>query len=124
MPLNLVILPPTKGGRIPLDEIHPDVVQAVEESFEACKTNPGRLSTEDALFLPENKSLYDALAAGIDNPTRKEIAEAFLHQARSYAYQREPRVTVTGNPTSKGEARYRVELYVAPPADDTPTDAS
>lgn len=47
----------------------------------------------------------------------KATAEDFLKAARSYAYHHEPRLVVTGNPTSAGLARFRVELYVAPPAE-------
>lgn len=120
MALNLVQMAPTKGGRIAAEDIHDDVKLAVEEAYEACQGNRSRISTGDALFKPENKSLYDALAEGFEKPEPKDIAEAFLHQARSYAYQREPRVIVSGNPTAKGEARFRVDLYVAETAETSP----
>lgn len=95
MPIELTPIPETRGGRLPLEEIDPEVIEAVDSAYEYCKTNPGRLEGSFGT---------------------KEAAEAFLHAARSYAYQHEPRYVVAGNPTAKGLARFRVELYEAPAA--------
>lgn len=93
MPIDLT---PIDGGnkkRIPLEDISPDVIEAVDAAYLYCQESDKRLEAD-------LKS--------------KEAAEAFLHEARSYAYQHEPRYVVTGNPTAKGLARFRVELYQAP----------
>lgn len=93
MPIDLT---PVAGGsrkRIPREEISAEIVEAVDSAFEYCKDHSERLQ---AKF------------------TDKETAEEFLHAARSYAYHHKPRLVVTGNPTAKGLARFRVELYEAP----------
>jgi len=95
------------SSRKPLDDIDPDVIEAVEEAYKHC------LEVED-----------ERIQASF--PTEEE-AEEFLKDARSYAYQRpEGRVVVVGNTTrarevitEKGKekvsyARFRVETYEAP----------
>jgi hypothetical protein len=92
MPLNLMPIPASTGKtRIPQDEIDPDVALAVEEAYKYCADSSERLEV----------ALKD-----------KDAGDAFLKQARSYAYYREPRVVVTGNSFKTG-ARFRVEDYVA-----------
>jgi hypothetical protein len=96
MPLELTAIEPSGKTRVPLEDIEPDVVQAVEEALEFCRGTSQRLEASFA---------------------DKDTAEDFLHQARSYAYWRKDttgRLVVSGNPTSKGKARFRVEEYVAP----------
>jgi hypothetical protein len=100
MALTLTPIGTSGKTRTPADEIDPDTILAVEEAYAWCQANPGRLE--------------------VDLKTR-EAAETFLHEARSYAYQRpEGRVVVAGNPTAAGLARFRVETYVKP-ASDTQT---
>lgn len=102
MALTLTVLPAGKGrgGRIPLEDTEADVKTAVDEAFEFCKTSDDRLSAD--------------LGTEAD-------ADAFLVKARDYAYAAEPRMVVTGNSTKKGQARFRVTLYVATPVDDATT---
>ena len=93
MPITMV---PTMSGRsrVPLADIPEDVSQAVEEALAFCLDDPRRLETQ-----------FDS----------QDAAEDFLHQARSYAYQRPAgRLVVAGNTTQKGTARFRVVGYTAP----------
>jgi hypothetical protein len=93
MPLNLTPIPASAGkARIPQDEIDPDVALAVEEAYKYCAGNG-------------NERLEVTLKD-------KDAGDAFLKQARSYAYYRDPRVVVIGNSFKTG-ARFRVEDYVA-----------
>jgi len=86
------------GSRKPLDDIDPDIIEAVEEAYKHC------LEVDD-----------ERIQAKFDT---QDDAEEFLKDARSYAYQRpEGRVVVTGNTTTKGYARFRVETYVAAESD-------
>jgi uroporphyrinogen-III synthase len=97
MSLEMTRVSAGKGKRIPLDEIEPVVAETIDEAYQDCLVNDGlRLQIEFA---------------------SKEAAEEFLREARSYAYQHDPRYIVTGNPTAKGMARFRVELYEAPAED-------
>lgn len=96
MAITLVAIP---GGaatsRTPLDKIDDDVKSAVE----------------DALLYNQD-SPAERLEAQFENEAE---ALAFLAEARAYAYQRpNGRVTVSGNATKKGAARFRVLPYVAP----------
>lgn len=88
---------PIKAGgksRVPLDEIPEDVSQAVEDAYAYCIGSDERLEAK-----------FDS----------QDEAETFLHQARSYAYQRPAgRLVVAGNSTQKGMARFRVVGYTAP----------
>lgn len=93
MPIDLTPISRGTKKRIPLEEIDQDVIEAVEAGFEYCKDHTERLQAKFA---------------------DKDTAEEFLRAARSYAYHHDPRLVVTGNPTAKGEARFRVELYAAP----------
>jgi hypothetical protein len=80
--------------RLPVDQISPDTIQAVDEALEWCGVNPGRLEVKFA---------------------DQDAADVFLREARSYAYVRKAgRVVVVGNSTQKGAARFRVESYMAP----------
>ena len=93
MPITMV---PTTSGRprVPLADIPEDVAQAVEDAWTFCEANPERLEAQFA---------------------DQDAAEVFLHQARSYAYQRPAgRLVVAGNTTQKGAARFRVVGYTAP----------
>jgi hypothetical protein len=91
------LLTPIKAGsgsRMPLDDISDDVKEAVEDGYKFCADSPQRLQLD----------LGDL-----------ESAEAFLHEARSYAYRRPAgRVTVVGNVAAKKLVRFRVEEYVKP----------
>jgi len=82
---------------VPLEDIDPDVIAAVEEAYSFCKESDNRLE-------------ITFTAAG--------DAEVFLTAARSYAYQRDAgRLVVIGNVAREGlVARFRVTAYV-PPAD-------
>jgi hypothetical protein len=98
MALTLTPIAASGKSRTPADQIDADTAVAVEEAYEWCQANAGRLQA--------------------DLRTR-EAAEEFLHDARSYAYQRPAgRLTVAGNPTAKGLVRFRVEAYVKPAASD------
>lgn len=93
MPITMT---PVAAGRsrVPLEDIPEDVGQAVEDAYVFCQTSQERLSAQFAT---------------------EDDADAFLHQARSYAYQRAAgRLVVSGNTTQKGAARFRVTDYVAP----------
>lgn len=103
MPIQLTVLPPSGKSRLPVDEVSDDTKVAVDEAFEWCKTNDGRL---EAAF------------------GTQEEAERFLKEARSYAYSHDPRLVVTGNTTQKGAARFRVELYVASATEETTETAA
>lgn len=92
MPITLAPIKAARGSRIPLEETDPDVKEAVDSAFEYCQKSDERLE---------------------GNFGTREAAEAFLFAARSYAYQHDPRLVVVGNPTNKGLARFRVELFVA-----------
>lgn len=108
--MALTLTPITTGGRsrTPLADVDDDVKLAVEEALEWCASNPaGRL---------ESPQFTD----GNGNPS-KSAAEDFLHDARSYAYQRpEGRVVVSGNATGKAVVRFRVTPYI--PADSEHPD--
>lgn len=97
MPIPLTAVP--RGWtRTELDAIPPDVIQAVEEAYTHCQENPG-----------------ERIQAAF---TTQDEADEFLAQARSYVYQRPAgRLAVVGNSTKKGQARFRVETYVAPATD-------
>jgi hypothetical protein len=96
MPIALKAI--RKGtARTKLEDIEPDVIEAVEEAYKHC------------LEVPDER-----IEAEFDS---QDAAEDFLTEARAYAYQRpEGRVVVVGNTTKKGAARFRVETYVAPTA--------
>jgi hypothetical protein len=89
-------LTPIKGSgrkRTPLADIPDDVVLAVEEAFEYCQVNPERLELKFAT---------------------QDEADDFLHHARSYCYHRgsikgKVKLSLAGNSTQKGAARFRVE---------------
>lgn len=100
MPIALSAI--KKGStRKPLDDIDPEVIEAIEEAYKHC------LEVEDERIQAQFETQADA--------------DAFLADARSYAYQRpEGRVSVVGNSTKKGAARFRVETYVK--ADDPETE--
>jgi hypothetical protein len=84
-----------RTARIPLADIDPDVIDAVESAFGHNAENPA-----------------DRLQARFGTA---EEADAFLKEARDYAYQREAgRLVVSGNSTAKGLARFRVLAYEAP----------
>ncbi len=98
MALNLTPVTSGRGSRIPLDEIHTEVTETIEEAYAYCKENDNRLETPDFLT--------------------KQSAEEWLSDARAYAYQRAAgRLVIIGN-TAKGSekgyytARFRVEQYV------------
>lgn len=97
MPITLTAVP--RGWtRTELDAIPPDVIEAIEEAYTHCQENPGERI--QATF------------------TTQDEADEFLAQARSYVYQRPAgRLAVVGNSTKKGQARFRVEAYVAPATD-------
>jgi len=103
MPLHLTAVPASQKQRLNMDEIDPDVMQAVEEAYEFGQANPGM-----KLQTPEFAD--------------KAGAEEFLKHARSYAYWRKDstgRLTVTGNPVkgqTKGTfvARFSVTDFVEP----------
>ena len=97
MPIDLTPVSGGKNARIPLEDISSEVIQAVDEAYEWGKENPQRLEA---------------------NFTTQDVADAFLHEARSYAYQRpDGRLVVSGNTTKKGAARFRVTDYKAPESD-------
>lgn len=98
MPLALKAI--RKGtARTPLADIDPDIIDAIEESYTHCVSEPG-----------------ERIEIGFET---QDAAEDFLREARSYAYQREAgRVVVVGNTTKKGHARFRVETYVEPEGGD------
>jgi len=98
MPIALKAI--RKGtARTKLEDIDPDVVEAIEEAYKHC------------LEVPDER-----IEAGFDN---QEAADDFLTEARAYAFQRpEGRVVIVGNTTKKGAARFRVETYVKPETDD------
>lgn len=99
MPIDLTPMKASGKSRTPLEKIDPDVVEAIESAYTYCQTSDERLSGQ-----------FES----------QDAADEFLHQARSYAYQREAgRLVVTGNSTQKGQARFRVELYVKPTEDET-----
>jgi hypothetical protein len=94
MALTMTPIGVTGKTRLPVDQISPDTILAVDEALEWCGVNPGRLEVKFA---------------------DQDAADAFLKEARSYAYVREAgRVVVVGNTTQKGAARFRVEPYTAP----------
>lgn len=97
MPIEITAIPGGTGRqpRIPLEEIDPEVAQAVEDAFTYNAENPS-----------------ERLQAAFGD---SKAADEFLKEARDYAYQREAgRVVVEGNSTSKGYARFRVFAYEAP----------
>jgi hypothetical protein len=90
--------------RLPVEQISPDTIQAVDEALEWCGLNPGRLEVKFA---------------------DQDAADTFLKEARSYAYVREAgRVVVVGNSTQKGAARFRIEPYTAPTSTQDPPDVT
>lgn len=96
MAITLTAIP---GGaatsRKPLDDIDPDIIAAVEDAYLYNADSPAERL--EAAFASEDE------------------ANAFLADARAYAYQRpKGRVIVSGNATKKGLARFRVLPYVAP----------
>lgn len=94
MPITLNAIPRSRrSASLDLDEIPADVVTAVNEAFAYCQEHPD-----------------ERVSAAFDG---QGDAETFLFQARSYARLAEPRLTVTGNTTRKGEARFTVELWGA-----------
>jgi hypothetical protein len=93
MPFTLTPVTTSRHERVELAEINPDVKLAVDEAYEFGKTDPSRLEID---FVDEGQ------------------ADAFLSEARDYAYQVEPRLVVAGNSTKKGIARFRVTAYVLP----------
>lgn len=101
MPYNFTPIAPSGRSRekTPIDQIDNDVKQAVDEALEWCAANEGRLEGEMG---------------------NQDAANQFLQDARDYAYQRKPRVVVTGNSTKKGHVRWRVDLYVK--TDDVKND--
>ena len=98
MPITLKAVPKSASKtRIPLDEIDEDVKTAVDEALAYCAEHPDeRVSAEFGT---------------------QEEADSFLKTARSYAYQREPRVVLEGNTTQKGAARFTVVPYTAGDSD-------
>lgn len=105
MPLQFTTLPPSGRARErkPLDQIHADIKAGVDEIYEWCQTNHGRIE----LSADQIKTVVPGTFE-----TAQERAEQFLNDARDYAYQRQPRLVVAGNTTRKGYARLRVTLYV------------
>ena len=104
MAINIVAIP---GGaatsRKTLDDIDPDVREAVDSAFEYNKDHPGERL--EATFATQDD------------------ADEFLRDARAYAYQRdEGRLVVSGNTTKKGAARFRVSEYVAPEEGEEPAE--
>jgi hypothetical protein len=91
----------TSGKRTPLADLDTTLIETVEEAYAYCAANPGeRLQTP--WF-----------------PTR-DAADAWLSDARAYAYHREAgRLVVSGNtakhPVDRGKyvARFSVTEYVA-----------
>ena len=102
MPIALKAI--RKGtARTKLEDIDPDIVEAVEEAYKHC------------LEVPDER-----IEAAFGN---QDAADDFLTEARAYAYQRpEGRVVVVGNTTKKGAARFRVETYVAPAGGESETE--
>jgi hypothetical protein len=102
MPIALKAI--RKGtARTKLEDIEPDVIEAVEEAYQHC------------LLVPDER-----IEAAFDS---QDAADDFLTEARAYAYQRKAgRVVITGNTTKHGAARFRVETYVKPASDDKPDD--
>lgn len=104
--MGLTLTPIATGGRsrTALEDVDADTALAVEEAYEWCQANPaGRLETPPF--------------------ADRDAAEGFLHEARSYAYQRPAgRVVVSGNSTGKFVVRFRVDPYVAP-VSETPASA-
>lgn len=102
MPIDLTPVSGGKKERKPLEDISPDVIQAVDEAYEWGKENPQRLEA---------------------NFGDQAIADDFLADARSYAYQRpDGRLVIAGNTTKKGAARFRVTDYEAPADEETAED--
>jgi hypothetical protein len=104
-----------------LDEIDPDVKAAVEDALLYCQEFPGQRGEAEVATEVE--------------------ADAFLKDARAFAYWREPRLVVSGNATKDRKitegtgknkttrtvsfARFRVSVYEAPATDangDTPPE--
>lgn len=105
MPLQFTTLPPSGRARErkPLDQIHADIKAGVDEIYEWCQANNGRIE----LSAEQVKTVVPGTFE-----TAQARAEEFLNDARDYAYQRQPRLVVAGNTTRKGHARLRVTLYV------------
>lgn len=105
MPLQFTTLPPSGRARErkPLDQIHADIKAGVDEIYEWCQVNDGRIE----LSADQIKSVVPGKFE-----TAQARAEQFLNDARDYAYQKQPRLVVAGNTTQKGHARLRVSLYV------------
>jgi hypothetical protein len=90
-----------KGARKPLAEIDTDLIAAIEELFAEA---------------PDTRVATPVLGS-------KEDAEAWLSDARAYAYHRGTiegkmaRLMVAGNAVKDGSARLTVSAYVAPVKD-------
>jgi hypothetical protein len=109
MPIKLTEIPKYQRTRVPIEDISPDVITAVNESLDFCEKNPDRRVAAD----------FESVAE----------AEEFLTDARSYAYQADPRLVVSGNVTRKGggpkrdlpQARFTVALWVSGDAETSET---
>jgi hypothetical protein len=101
MGIALTAVPKSQRARTPIEDIDPDVITAVNEALAYCDEHPA-----------------DRVAADFETVAE---AEEFLTDARSYAYQAEPRLVVAGNVTRKGggpkrdlpQARFTVTLWGA-----------
>jgi hypothetical protein len=111
MGIALTAVPKSQRTRTPIEDIDPDVITAVNEALAYCDEHPADRVAAD----------FETVAA----------AEEFLTDARSYAYQAEPRLVVAGNVTRKGggekrelpQARFTVALWVKSETDtDTDTE--
>lgn len=100
MAITLTAVPKAQRQRTPIEEINPEVIEAVNEALEYCQEHPD-----------------ERVSASFETVAE---AEEFLTDARSYAYQAQPRLVVTGNTTRKGQARFIVTLWGA----DTPETAA
>jgi hypothetical protein len=105
--ITLTAVPKSQRTRTPIEDIDPDVITAVNEALEYCDEHPDERVAADFATVAE--------------------AEEFLTDARSYAYQAEPRLVVAGNVTRKGggpnrdlpQARFTAVLWVK---DETETE--
>jgi hypothetical protein len=91
MPIVLVPIDASKTrvARVPMEDISADTVEAIDSAYVFGLTSAERLEG----------------AFG-----SKDAAETFLHEARSYAAQHDPRYVVSGYATKAGLARFRVDL--------------
>jgi hypothetical protein len=92
MPIQLTGITLRKTRRRwPIEDITDDIRTAVAEALEFCTENPGKGCSAQ----------FDTVQEGED----------FLYGMNSYAYHATPRLTVSGNVTTKGEVRFTVKQY-------------